>query len=208
MSIYGYIRNHIRRPKAVNIFSISINHQKIIIKMDAFDIIDEISLNIMDTLDCLTQCKSNLRHSDDCFHLWRCTDVKDYLWSRTDTNYDRGRSSSLQVSIGFKPILTSDQLLKCPLMNNLCSRRWINCNLLTWIVGWISQKMFLGLWSCLRNPLKWHFARWYFQNWTSSASLSKSVKNHLSQLPTSIVRPFECCRFSYVKTQTGLWDKN
>ena len=39
--------------------------------MDVFDIIDEISLNIMDTLDCFTQCKSNLRHSDYCFHLWR-----------------------------------------------------------------------------------------------------------------------------------------
>ena len=104
MSICGYIRNHIRR--ANNIFSISISYHKIIMKMDAFDIIDEISLNIMDTLDCLTQCKSNLRHSDYCFHLQRCTDVQDYLWSRTDTNYDRGRSSSLQVSIGFKPILT------------------------------------------------------------------------------------------------------
>ena len=46
----------------------------------------------------------------------------------------------------------------------------------------VSQKMFLGLWSCLRNPLKWHFARWYFQNWTSSASLSKSVN---FQLPSS-----------------------
>ena len=147
----------------------------------------------MDTLDCFTQCKSNLRQ---LFSFIEITDVQDYLWSRTDTNYDWGRSSSLQVSIGFKPILTSDQLLKCPLMNNLCPGRWIYCNLLTWIVGWISQKMFLGLWSCLRNPLKWHFARWYFQNWTSSASLSKSVKNHLSQLPASIFRPFECCRFN------------
>ena len=34
---------------AVNIFSISINHRKIIIKVDAFNIIDEISLNIIDT---------------------------------------------------------------------------------------------------------------------------------------------------------------
>ena len=153
----------------------------------------------MDTLDCFTQCKSNLRQ---LFSFIEITDVQDYLWSRTDTNYDWGRSSSLQVSIGFKPILTSDQLLKCPLMNNLCPGRWIYCNLLTWIVGWISQKMFLGLWSCLRNPLKWHFARWYFQNWTSSASLSKSVKiiSVNFQLPSSA--PLNAVDLMHVKVFT------
>ena len=53
--------------------------------MDALNIIDEITQNIMDTLDCFTQCKSNLRQ---LFSFIEITDVQDYLRSRTDTNYD------------------------------------------------------------------------------------------------------------------------
>ena len=43
--------------------------------------------------------------------------------------------------------------------------------------------MLLDLWSCLGNPLKWHFSRSYFQNWNDSASRCLNQwKNHFSRL--------------------------